>query len=73
MRLNVNEVIEIAKRFLRNQAGHTTVKIEDVDADKEEGDWTVIADVGFLDTDLKEVVIDDSDGNVISYGDANED
>ncbi len=72
MRLNVDSVIEIAKRFLRNQAGHGSIKIEDVEADKDEGEWTVIADVGFLDRDLKQVVIDDNDGNVLSYGDANE-
>jgi hypothetical protein len=69
MRLKVNDVIEIAKKFLREQAEHTTVKIESVDTDKDKKEWIVKADVGFLSYDLKEVVIDDNDGNVISYQD----
>ncbi len=72
MNLNTNKVIEIAKKFLREQAGHDTVRIESVEADKKENEWVVIADVGFLSEDYKEVVIDDNDGNVISYGDYEE-
>ncbi len=69
MRLKVNEVIEIAKKFLRTEAEHDTVKIESVDADKKKNEWIVIADVGFLSYDPKQVVIDDTDGNVLSYSD----
>ena len=72
MHLNVNKVIEITKNFLTTQAGHSTVEIESVDADKEKKEWVVIADVGFLSNDYKQVVIDDDDGNVISYTDAEE-
>ncbi len=73
MRLKVDEVIDLAKKFLRGQAGHDTIKIESVDADKKKGEWVVLADVGFLTYDVKQVVIDDTDGNVLSYSDYDED
>jgi hypothetical protein len=69
MRMRVNDVMSTAKRFLRDQAGHDTVHIESVEANEKDKTWTVVADVGFLSVDLKEVIIDDSDGNVLTYRD----
>lgn len=69
LRMNVKAVIAVAKRFLEDEAGHTTVEIESVEADEKGEKWKIIADVGFLSTELKEVTVDDSDGNVLSYRD----
>ncbi len=67
MRMSVSEVVEIAKKFVRSQAGYSSVEIASVDALTQQGRWKVLADVGLFATMRKELIIDDSDGNILSY------
>lgn len=65
--MSVSAVIEIAKKFVRSEAGYSSVEIASVDALTQQGRWKVVADVGLFVTTRKEIIIDDSDGNILSY------
>lgn len=67
LRLKVPEVIELAKKFVSQQAGFNFPKILEVKSDEPKSQWTIIIDVGLFTPLRKEVVIDDKDGNVIGF------
>jgi ribosomal protein L21 len=67
LKMSVSEVIEIAKRFLVQEAGFDSVKISSVVAIEGEASWKVTAEIGQPTTDRKEIVVDDRDGKIISY------
>jgi uncharacterized protein YrzB (UPF0473 family) len=67
LKMSVSEVIIIAKKFLKEEAGYENVKISSAVAIEAESNWRVIAEIWQPSTDKKEVIVDDRDGKVISY------
>jgi len=67
LKMSVSEVINIAKKFLRDEAGYERVKISSAVAIEAESTWRVVADISQPSTDRKEIIVDDRDGKVISY------
>jgi hypothetical protein len=65
--MSVSEVILIAKKFLKDEAGFENIRIASVVAIEAESSWRVNADIGQPTTDKKEIIIDDRDGKVVSY------
>jgi hypothetical protein len=65
--MSVSEVIAIAKKFLREEAGYDTVRVSSAVAIEAESKWRVLAELGQPTTDRKEVIIDDEDGKIVSY------
>ncbi|MBM3896918.1 MAG: hypothetical protein FJ358_00075 [Thaumarchaeota archaeon] len=62
MRMKISDVVSVAKDFIIKQTGHSFVSISSVDADDKNERWTVIADVGVVLPEKKEVIVDDKDG-----------
>lgn len=67
MRMSVSEVIALAKKFLREEAGYDSVRVSSAVAVEAESNWKVIAELGQPITDKREVIVDDRDGKIISY------
>jgi hypothetical protein len=65
--MSVSEVITVAKKFLKEEAGYENVKISSAVAIEAELSWRVVAEVWQPSTDKKEIIVDDRDGKVISY------
>lgn len=65
--MSVSEVIAVAKRFLKEEAGFDNVRISSAVAVEAELSWKVLVEIGRPTTDRKEVIIDDRDGKIISY------
>lgn len=67
MKMSVSEVIAIAKKFLKDEAGFDSVRIASVVGVEAESIWKVAADIGQPVTNKKELVVDDGDGKIVSY------
>ena len=67
MKMSVSEVIAIAKKFLKDEAGFDSVRISSVVSIEAESNWKVLADIGQPRTGKKELIVDDGDGKIISY------
>ena len=67
MRMSITEVIGVTKKFLREDAGHEKVTISSVVAIEPDSKWKVIAEISGIAPDRKEVLVDDKDGNIVSY------
>ena len=67
MRMSITDVIGVTKKFLREDAGYEKVTISSVVAVEPDSKWKVIAEISGIAPDKKEVVVDDKDGNVVSY------
>lgn len=65
--MSVSEVIVIAKKFLMDEAGFETVRISSVVGIEAESSWRVLAEIGQPVTGKKELIVDDSDGKIVSY------
>jgi hypothetical protein len=70
LKMSVSEVIIIAKKFLKEDAGFETIRIGSVVGVEAESNWRVLADIGQPTTDRKELIIDDKDGKIVSYKEA---
>ena len=70
MKMSVSEVIVIAKKFLKDEAGFDTVRISSVVGVEAESSWKVLAEIGQPVTGRKEMIVDDGDGKMISYREA---
>ena len=68
--MSVSEVIVIAKKFLKEEAGFEGVRISSVVAVEAESNWRVLADIGQPTTNKKELIVDDRDGKIVSYREA---
>jgi hypothetical protein len=68
--MSVSEVIVIAKKFLKEDAGFDNIRIASVVGVEAETNWRVLADIGQPTTDKKELIIDDRDGKIVSYKEA---
>ena len=66
MNLSVSEVIGIVKRFLAEE-GFENVRITSAIAIEGEAEWKVTAEIGQPVRDKKEIIINDRDGQIISY------
>ncbi len=67
MRMSITEVMEAAKKFLREDAGYDRMTISSVVAMEPDSKWKVIAEISGIAPQKKEVIVDDKDGNVVSY------
>lgn len=67
--MRVSDVVSVARSFVTQQTGLAYSIIESVDALEKESRWRVIVNVTLFGKTLKEVLIDDNDGNVIGYRD----
>ena len=66
MNLSVSQVIDTAKRFLMEEGfGH--VLVTSAVAIEGESQWKITADIGQPVRDKKEIIINDRDGQIISY------
>ena len=70
LKMSVSEVIVIAKKFLKDEAGFDSVRISSVVGVEAESNWKVLADIGQPTTSKKELVVDDRDGKIVSYREA---
>ena len=67
MRMSITEVIGVARKFLKEDAGYDRVTISSVVAIEPDSKWKVIAEISGIGPDRKEVLVDDKDGNIVSY------
>ena len=67
MRMSVSDVIEVTRKFLKNEAGFSDVKFSAVEAVEPDSKWKVIATVEELPPNKKELIVDDRDGKIVSY------
>jgi hypothetical protein len=63
----ISDVIEVAKKFLREDAGFEKVAILSVVAIEPDSRWKVIAETTGVGPQKKEVIVGDNDGSVLSY------
>jgi hypothetical protein len=67
LRMSITEVIGATKKFLKEDAGYERVTISSVVAIEPDSKWKVIAEIPSLGPEKKEVLVDDKDGNIVSY------
>lgn len=67
MRMSISDVIGVTKKFLREDAGYDKVTISSAVAIEPDSKWRVIADITGIGPERKEIIVDDKDGNVVSY------
>lgn len=67
MRMSISDVIGVTKKFLREDAGYDKVTISSAVAMEPDSKWRVIADITGIGPERKEIIVDDKDGNVVSY------
>jgi hypothetical protein len=60
-------VIGVTKKFLREDAGYEKATISSVVAIEPDSKWKVIAEISGIVPEKKEVVVDDRDGNIVTY------
>ena len=65
--MSITDVIGATKKFLREDAGYEKVTISSVVAIEPDSKWKVIAEISGIKPEMKEVIVDDRDGNVVSY------
>jgi len=65
--MSVSEVIGVTRKFLKEDAGYDRVTVSSVVAIEPDSKWKVIAEISGIGPDRKEVIVDDRDGNVVSY------
>ena len=68
--MSVSEVIVIAKKFLKEEAGFDLVRFSSVVGVEAQSHWKVVAEVGQPATGKKELIVDDADGKIVSYKEA---
>jgi hypothetical protein len=65
--MSMAEVMGAARKFLREDAGYEKVTISSVVAIEPDSKWKVVAEISGIGPDRKEIIVDDKDGNVVSY------
>ena len=65
--MSVSDVIGVTRKFLKEDAGYDRVPVSSVVAIEPDSKWKVIAEISGIGPDRKEVIVDDRDGNVVSY------
>lgn len=69
MKQTADGALELAKPFLR-KAGVNSFWLQAVRRDPKGGQWRVVVRIDSILGPLKEVILDDATGAVVSYGDA---
>jgi hypothetical protein len=67
LRMSITEVIGVDKKFLRDDAGYERIMISSVVAMEPDSKWKVLAEISGIAPQKKEVIVDDKDGNIVSY------
>jgi len=67
LKMSVSDVIEVTRKFLKNEAGYNDVRFSSVEAIEPDSKWKAIATVEELPPNRKELIVDDRDGKIISY------
>ena len=67
MRMSITEEIAAVRKFLREDAGYEKLAISSVVAIEPDSKWKIMAEISGIGPDRKEVIVDDKDGNVVSY------
>lgn len=65
--MSVSDVIDLTRKFLKNEAGFVDVKFSSVESIEPDSKWKVIASVEELPPNKKELIVDDRDGKIVSY------
>jgi stage V sporulation protein SpoVS len=66
MNLSVSQAIATVKKFLAEE-GFENVKVTSAVAIEGEAQWKVTAEIGQPARDKKEIIVNDRDGQIISY------
>jgi hypothetical protein len=66
LRHDIVQIVEQARALL-NTSGYPSVQIISVTPNTRRNLWTVNADVGIIDKNIREIVIDDRTGKVIEF------
>lgn len=66
LNLSVSEAIAVTKRFLAEER-YEDVKIVSAIAIEGEAEWKITAEIGQPVRDKKEIIVNDRDGQIISY------
>ena len=66
MNLSVSQAIATVKKFLAEE-GFESVRVTSAVAIEGEAQWKVTAEIGQPATDRKEIIVNDRDGQIISY------
>ena len=69
LRMSASEVMKAATKFLKDEVGFDMVSVSSVVAIEPDSKWKVVATVEGTAVNKKEVLVDDKDGNIISYRD----
>jgi hypothetical protein len=67
LRMSITEVIGVTRKFLKEDAGYEKATITSVVAIEPDSKWKVIAEIPGLGPEKKELIVDDKDGNIVSY------
>ena len=65
--MSISEVIGVTKKFLKEDAGYQKVVVSSVVAIEPDSKWKVVAETSAIGPDRKELIVDDKDGNIVSY------
>jgi hypothetical protein len=65
--MSITEVIGATMKFLREDAGYDKLTISSAIAIEPDSKWKVIAEIAGIAPEKKEIVVDDKDGNIVSY------
>ena len=67
LRMSITEIIAAVRKFLREDAGYEKLTISSVVAIEPDSKWKIIAEISGIGPDKREVIVDDKDGNIVSY------
>jgi hypothetical protein len=67
MRMSISDVIAVARKFLKDDAGFGDPKFSSIEAIEPDSKWKVVASVEDLAPGKKELIVDDRDGKIVSY------
>jgi len=65
--MSITEIIAAVRKFLREDAGYEKLTISSVVAIEPDSKWKIIAEISGIGPDKREVIVDDKDGNIVSY------
>jgi len=67
MRVSIRDVIGVTKKFLSEDAGYEKATISSAVTIEPDSKWKVMAEVAGIGPDRREIIVDDKDGNIVSY------
>jgi len=67
MRMPIRDLIGVTGKFLSEDAGYEKATISSAVAIEPDSNWKVIAEIAGIAPDRREIIVDDEDGNIVSY------